>query len=103
MYNRFLTDYNTQKWNEGRKSFGYQTSVVSFKIVHWHNKNKEAKCGVLRMGSQLVQYTVGWRQNYVCFHGGQPQHKDNEETKMPCNGPGSGLSGCIATLNSRWL
>ena len=51
------------KW---RKSFEHQTGKVCTGI----SKSKEAKCGELRMGSQLVQYTVGWRQNYVCFRGG---------------------------------
>ena len=100
--NGFLTEYDEMKWDEWRRSFEHQTGVV-LKLCTGKNSNKEASSGVLKMGAQVKKYTVGWRQQYTCFRGGQPRYKESDGTKKTHNAPGSRLSGCTATLNARLL
>ena len=100
--NGFFIDYSAQKWDEWRRTFEHPTGVM-LKLCTGINTNKEASTGMLKIGAHAVQYTVGWRLQYTCFRGGQPRHKENEQTKKPRNVPGSRLSGCTATLNARLL
>ena len=78
--NGFLTEYDEMKWDEWRRSFEHQTGVV-LKLCTGKNSNKEASSGVLKMGAQVEKYTVGWRQQYTCFRGGQPRYKESDGTK----------------------
>lgn len=98
----FLTNYCPQKWDEWRSSFEHQTGTM-LKLCTGSNTSKEANSGVLKKGSQRLQYTVSWRQQYTCFRGGQPRYKLSKQCKKPRNAPGSRLSGCTATLNLRLL
>lgn len=98
----FMVNYDELKWDEWRQSFEHQTGVA-LKLCTGKKSNQEANSGVLEMGTCIVQYTVGWRQHYTCFRGGQPRYKESDKTKRPRNAPGSRLSGCTATLTARLL
>lgn len=98
----FFTQYSIDKWKEWQKSFGLQTGTV-LKLCTGSNSNKETNSGVLKRGSQVIPYTVSWRQQYTCFRGGRSRYKPNKEGKKPRNAPGSRLTKCTATLNVRLL
>ena len=92
------------KWNGVNGGEVLNTKrVLYWNCVLENNSNKEASSGVLKMGAQVEQYTVGWRQQYTCFRGGQPRYKESDGTKKTRNAPGSRLSGCTVTLNARLL
>ncbi len=57
----------------------------------------------MKRDTQIIPYTVSWRQQYTCYRGGKSRYKPTKEDKKPRNAPGSRLTECKATLNVRLL
>ena len=77
---------------------------TEYKICTGKNVNKESNTGVLQMNGKSLLYKVLWQKQYMCHCGGKARYKscDKENTK-PRNAPGTRLTECKATLNTRLM
>ena len=67
--------------------------------------NKETNTGVLEMNGKHQAYKVTWQKQYMCHRGGKARYKKggDKENIKPCNAPGTRLTECKATINTRLL
>ena len=99
-----IINYSDDTWESWLKSFSMQTGT-QYKVCTGKNIDKEANTGVLKMNGKHQVYKVSWQKQYMCLRGGKARYKicDDKENIKPRNAPGTRLTECKATINTRLL